>query len=220
MKHLIIEKPTLDSREVAEMMELKHDKLIRKIDGINKDFTDTKIGVSKYWVETKYKDASGKSNRNFQITKRGCEFLAHKTTGTKGNLFTDKYMDRFEQMENYINNNKVVNSIKAEVTTLIDDIVSQKILEIEEKCSGYYRPSSFEKYNISQYIKKRLGISKANEEYELVKQRVLIKLNATKWEDIPIEVLRDSLNIIDESIRVIKADRTTNQISLFEIGCN
>ncbi|AUM96357.1 MULTISPECIES: Rha family transcriptional regulator [Clostridium] len=220
MKHLIIEKPTLDSREVAEMMELKHDKLIRKIDGINKDFTDTKIGVSKYWVETKYKDASGKSNRNFQITKRGCEFLAHKTTGTKGNLFTDKYMDRFEQMENYINNNKVVNSIKAEITTLIDDIVSQKILEIEEKCSGYYRPSSFEKYNISQYIKKRLGISKANEEYELVKQRVLIKLNATKWEDIPIEVLRDSLNIIDESIRVIKADRTTNQISLFEIGCN
>ncbi|MBW5456573.1 MAG: Rha family transcriptional regulator [Clostridium botulinum] len=217
MKHLIIEKPTLDSREVAEMMELKHDKLIRKIDGINKDFTDTKIGVSKYWVETKYKDASGKSNRNFQITKRGCEFLAHKTTGTKGNLFTDKYMDRFEQMENYINNNKVVNSIKAEVTTLIDDIVSQKILEIEEKCSGYYRPSSFEKYNISQYIKKRLEISKANEEYELVKQRVLIKLNATKWEDIPIELLRDSLNIIDESIRVIKADRTTNQISLFEI---
>lgn len=123
-------------------------------------------------------------------------------------------------MENYINNNKVVNSIKAEVTTLIDDIVSQKISEIEEKCSEYYRPSSFEKYNISQYIKKRLGISKVDEEYELVKQRGLIKLNATKWEDIPIEVLRDSLNIIDESLRVIKADRTTNQISLFEIGFN
>lgn len=220
MKHLIIEKPTLDSREVAEMMELKHGKLIRKIDGINKDFTETKIGLSKYWVETMYKDTSGKSNRNFQITKRGCEFLAHKTTGTKGNLFTDKYMDRFEQMENYINNNKVVNLFKAEVTTLIDDIVSQKISEIEKKCSEYYRPSSFEKYNICQYIKKRLGISKADEEYELVKQRVLIKLNATKWEDIPIEILRDSLNIIDESIRVIKADRTTNQISLFEIGCN
>ena len=90
---------TLDSREVAEMMDLKHDKLIRKIDGINKDFTDTKIGVSKYWVEGTYKDVSGKANRNFQITKRGCEFLAHKTTGTKGNLFTDKYMDKFEMME-------------------------------------------------------------------------------------------------------------------------
>lgn len=75
---------------------------------------------------------------------------------------------------------KLVNSFKAEVTTLIDDIVSQKITEIEEKCSDYYRPSSSEKQNISQYIKKRLGISKADEDYELVKQRVLIKLNATK----------------------------------------
>lgn len=216
---LNISKPTLDSREVAEMMKLNHGKLIRKIDGINKDFTETKIGLSKYWVETTYKDVSGKSNRNFQITKRGCEFLAHKMTGTKGNLFTDKYMDRFEQMEGYINNNKLINSFKVEVSTLIDEIVTDKISQIEEKCSQYYRPTSSQKWDISQYIKKRLGISKADEEYELVKQRVLIKLNATKWEDIPVEVLRNSLNIIDESIRVIKADRTTNQISLFEIAC-
>ncbi|KHO39943.1 hypothetical protein OR62_03215 [Clostridium tetani] len=115
---------------------------------------------------------------------------------------------------------KLFNIMKAEVTTLIDEIVSDKILEIEQKCSEYYRPSSSQKYDISQYIKKRLGIGKADEEYELVKQRVLIKLNATKWEDIPVEVLRDSLNIIDESIRVIKADRQTNQVSFFEIACN
>ncbi len=92
----------LSSREVATMMEIRHDKLIRKIDGINKDFTDTKIGVSKYWTEDTYKDNSGKSNREFLITKRGCEFLANKTTGTKGNLFTDRYMDRFEEMKEYI----------------------------------------------------------------------------------------------------------------------
>ncbi|WP_242978499.1 BRO-N domain-containing protein [Clostridium tetani] len=115
---------------------------------------------------------------------------------------------------------KMFNTMKIEMTGLVDEIVSDKISEIEEKCSEYYRPSSSEKQNISQYIKKRLGISKADEEYELVKQRVLIKLNATKWEDIPVEVLRDSLNIIDESIRVIKADRQTNQVSFFEIACN
>lgn len=115
---------------------------------------------------------------------------------------------------------KMFNTMKIQMTGLVDEIVSDKISEIEEKCSEYYRPSSSEKQNISQYIKKRLGISKADEEYELVKQRVLIKLNATKWEDIPVEVLRDSLNIIDESIRVIKADRQTNQVSFFEIACN
>lgn len=115
---------------------------------------------------------------------------------------------------------KMFNTMKIEMTGLVDEIVSDKISEIEQKCSEYYRPSSSDKYDISQYIKKRLGISKADEEYELVKQRVLIKLNATKWEDIPVEVLRDSLNIIDESIRVIKADRQTNQVSFFEIACN
>lgn len=99
------ESKRLSSREVAEMMEVEHSKLLRKIDGINKDFTQSKIGFSKYWIENTYKDSSGKSNREFQITKRGCEFLAHKTTGRKGNLFTDRYMDKFEQMENVIQNN-------------------------------------------------------------------------------------------------------------------
>lgn len=97
----------LSSREVADMMEVRHDVLLKKIEGINEDFTDHKIVVSKYWVVSSYKDASGKSNKEFLITKRGCEFLAHKTTGTKGNLFTDRYMDRFEQMKEVISNGKL-----------------------------------------------------------------------------------------------------------------
>ena len=97
----------------------------------------------------------------------------------------------------------------------INEMVSIKIKEIEEKCSDYYRPSSFDKTNISSYIKKRLGITKANDEYELVKQRVLLKLGATKWEDVPVEELRKSLHIVDESIRIIKLDRPTQQVSFF-----
>ena len=97
----------------------------------------------------------------------------------------------------------------------INEMVSMKIKEIEEKCSDYYRPSSFDKSNISSYIKKRLGITKANDEYELVKQRVLLKLGATKWEDVPVEELRKSLHIVDESIRIIKLDRPTEQVSFF-----
>lgn len=98
----------LSSREVAAMMEIKeHGKLLRKIDGINQDLAKAKIGFSKYWEESTYVDASGKVNREFLVTKRGCEFLAHKTTGAKGNLFTDRYMDRFEQMKEVISNGKV-----------------------------------------------------------------------------------------------------------------
>lgn len=95
----------ISSREVAEMMEMRHDNLLQKIDRINEDFDGEKVRYEKYWIESSSPDNSGKLSREFQITKRGCEFLAHKTTGTKGNLFTDKYMDRFEQMENVIQNN-------------------------------------------------------------------------------------------------------------------
>lgn len=100
----------LSSREVAEMMDIRHPDLLRKIDGINKGFTESKIAFSKYWIEGNYKDSTGKENREYQITKKGCEFLAHKTTGTKGNLFTDKYMDKFEAMENFITEAKKDNS--------------------------------------------------------------------------------------------------------------
>lgn len=65
----------LSSREVAQMIEMRHTELLRKIDNINKDFTQRKIAFSKYWTESSYKDSSGKSNREFLISKRGCEFL-------------------------------------------------------------------------------------------------------------------------------------------------
>ena len=110
---------------------------------------------------------------------------------------------------------KMFQLLRNEVNGIVNEIVSLKVKEIEEKCSDYYRPTHFDKTNISSYIKKRLGITKANDEYELVKQRVLLRLGATKWEDIPVEELRESLNIIDESIRVVKLDRPTQQISFF-----
>lgn len=97
---------TISSREVAEMMEMKHTHLLEKIDKINETFNNRKIGSSKYWIKGAYKQAgNGKENREYQITKLGCEFLAHKSTGEKGIIFTDRYMTRFEEMEQVIKNN-------------------------------------------------------------------------------------------------------------------
>ena len=93
----------ISSREVADMMEVTHSNLLKKIDAINEDFVKVKIDFYKYWNKSEYiNPINNKSCREYQITMKGCEFLAHKTTGTKGNLFTDKYMDRFEQMKEYI----------------------------------------------------------------------------------------------------------------------
>ena len=91
---------TISSREVAEMMEVNHKDLLKKIDNINETFESTKIGSEKYWTESSYKvEGNNKTYREFQVTKKGCEFLAHKSTGEKGIVFTDRYMDKFEAME-------------------------------------------------------------------------------------------------------------------------
>lgn len=117
----------LSSREVAQMMEIKeHKNLLKKIDGINKDLTSSKVSSLKYWVESTYKDSKGEERREFLITKRGCEFLAHKTNGTKGNLFTDRYMDRFEQMKEVITTGKVK-------TVKVDSSLKEKEIEARLK---------------------------------------------------------------------------------------
>lgn len=91
---------TLSSREVAEMMEVRHGHLIEKIDEINKTFENRKIGSQKYWIEGTYKvPGNNRTYREYQITKLGCEFLAHKSTGEKGIVFTDRYMTKFNEME-------------------------------------------------------------------------------------------------------------------------
>lgn len=112
--------------------------------------------------------------------------------------------------------NQIKQMIKNEVSKALSETAANEMEKVEEKCSEFYRPTHFTKYNISKYIKQRLGITKANEEYELVKQRIFIILQASKWEDIPMEVLSNSMHIVDESIDVIKKDRPYSQVSMFD----
>ena len=93
----------ISSREVAEMMELRHTDLIRKIDKITKTLENAKMRFQKYWIESTYKvEGNNKTYKEYLISKEGCEFLAHKSTGEKGILFTHRYMERFKEMEQQI----------------------------------------------------------------------------------------------------------------------
>lgn len=101
---------TVSSREVAEMMEVRHDNLMNKIEKHNQilsNVTDLNFKVSDLWQLSSYKDSTGRTLKEYQVTKKGCEFLAHKTTGEKGDLFTIRYMNKFEEMEQYIKEQQV-----------------------------------------------------------------------------------------------------------------
>ena len=219
MNELKIQDQTLDSRDVAEMMEVNHKELLKRV----RTYSDYLINgaggtfaLGDFLKESNYLDANNQERPNYQISRKGCELLAHKMTGRKGTQFTAKYINKFHAMEKHIVAGISIAEMRASFESIAEDIVSRKVDEIELKASELYRPSHSQKLNICRYIKNRLGVGQTDDEYDLVKERVLIKLNGGKWEDVPAETLRDSLNIIDESIRVVKLDRQVNQISLFE----
>lgn len=100
-----LRKRTVTTLEVAEMMETEHYKIIRKLEG-GKDrkgfiqiLTESQMGVSDYFTLSTYRDTSGKENKCYEVTKLGCDFLANKSTGEKGVLFTARYVKRFHEME-------------------------------------------------------------------------------------------------------------------------
>lgn len=57
------------------------------------------MGSDDFFKETSYKAGTGRRYKIYQITKKGCEFLAHKQTGRKGSSFTASYINRFHEME-------------------------------------------------------------------------------------------------------------------------
>lgn len=101
---------TLDSREVAEMVGKRHDHLIRDIKKYISEMSapnfgegnELKIQPVDFFRETVYKDAKGQERPCYDITKKGCEFIAHKLTGIKGTEFTARYINRFHDMEDII----------------------------------------------------------------------------------------------------------------------
>lgn len=90
---------TLDSREVAEMVNKSHAHLLRDIETYRRYLGESNFGSTDFFVPSFYVSEQNKELPNYQITRKGCEFIAHKMTGQKGALFTAKYIERFHEME-------------------------------------------------------------------------------------------------------------------------
>lgn len=198
----LITKQTLDSREVAEMMEIEHSKLLRKIDNITKDLTEvteTKNGLSEYWVSETYKDTSGKENRKFEITRKGCEFLANKTTGKKGNIFTYKYIERFHAMEEQL-----------QKTTI--ELQIQELKELTTKAESLMKLSHKNKLDFNKFIK---TLVETKEEVEAVKIYVLGMLACTKWQEVPVSEYPRVIELIKEVAPVVSTKKF-KQMNFFD----
>lgn len=97
-----LEQKHLDSREVAEMVGKEHNMLLRDIRRYVEQLGQSKIAQSDFFKESTYKNKQNKEQPCYLVTKKGCEFIAHKLTGVKGTEFTAKYINRFHEMEDTI----------------------------------------------------------------------------------------------------------------------
>ena len=92
----------LDSREVAEMVGKAHNDLLKDIRRYCEQLGEGNIPHTDFFAESEYIDKSNRKKPCYMVTKKGCEFIAHKLTGVKGTEFTAKYINRFHEMEGII----------------------------------------------------------------------------------------------------------------------
>jgi len=89
----------LTSIEVAQMVGKEHKGLLRDIRRYCEQLGESKIALTDFFSESTYTTAQNKAMPCYLVTKKGCEFIAHKLTGQKGTEFTARYINRFHEME-------------------------------------------------------------------------------------------------------------------------
>lgn len=128
---------TISSMEVAKMIEKDHKNLMRDIAKYTKYLEESNndlgqlnfepsslegksnelkiepvenciINLNEFWMNSTYLDGKGERRPCFSITKKGCEFIAHKCTEKKGVVFTARYINRFHELEENANKNRLI----------------------------------------------------------------------------------------------------------------
>ena len=214
MNELMINKrvETIESIEVAKMMDKEHKEIMWMIDGNKKRGIvgikptielSADLHLSDYFIENTYKDSMNRNKKCYSVTKMGCELLANKLTGEKGILFSARYVKRFNEMQNVINNtpmisNKEIQEFKEDVKYIRSQVC------IKKKDSMLY----------TNMIKEYLGIKTIKEDkygYNFIKKLFLLKVGVDKFEDV--EVNADNLIMLNECCQSYKLPY--QQISLF-----
>lgn len=145
MNSLQVTELTLDSREVADLLPKRHADLLRDIAVYNSYFgQNAKLRSDDFWIESQYKSGTGKAYKCYQITKKGCEFLAHKMTGKKGAIFTATYINRFHEME------KELNSISSNITLRHTKWGKEKVMTTRD----FWQITGVPQGNVNWFLKK------------------------------------------------------------------
>lgn len=121
---------TIISIEVAMMIDKEHNKLMRDIRRYINQLNEAKIGHVDFFEESTYVDLKGEIRPCFNITRKGCEFIANKLTGQKGTEFTARYVNRFHELEE----GHITTTLLSSLNTLVEsiNIINTRLTKLEE----------------------------------------------------------------------------------------
>ena len=184
---------TISSIEVAEMVGKAHNDLLKDIRRYCEQLGQGKIPQSDFFTESTYKNSQNKEMPCYNVTKKGCEFIAHKLTGVKGTEFTAKYINRFHDMEDTIRQG-IPNDLSPQLQLLINMEMKQKehdqkLEQLDSKVDSIkevvaLRPNAWRKEsgNIINKIAQSLGGFEhinviRSESYKILEERMHVALN-------------------------------------------
>lgn len=126
---------TIDSREVAEMVDMEHKNLLSKIRKYVEILDGSKLSCPQFFVPSTYVNNQNKEQPCYLLTKKGCEMVANKLTGEKGVIFTAKYVNRFAEMEQKIKLPKTDREILF-LSVKVQEQTAQRVDVLEEKVTA------------------------------------------------------------------------------------
>lgn len=126
---------TIDSREVAEMVDMEHKNLLSKIRKYVEILDSSKLSRPQFFVPSTYVNNQNKEQPCYLLTKKGCEMVANKLTGEKGVIFTAKYVNRFAEMEQKIKLPKTDREILF-LSVKVQEQTAQRVDVLEEKVTA------------------------------------------------------------------------------------
>lgn len=165
-----------DSRDVAVLIGRHHRHVLRAIGTMCKHLTESKIGLSDFFIPATYTDSTGRELPCYYLTQMGCEMVANKQTGAAGTLFTAQYVQAFHAMKEFImeRNSPIWQDTRA-LTKAVRKQETNAIHELVEYATGQGSTHAVRYYtSISQLANKAAGIVDRNHAH--VEQLTLLML--------------------------------------------
>ena len=226
------------SRQVAGDFEKRHDHILRNIETLMEN--DTTQNWGQYFIKDSYKDNSGKSNKEYLLTRDGFSLLVMGFTGSRALQWKLKYIEAFNQMEQAIKEKNpkplsAMDQLRLQYQVLGEH--EEKILKIDNKIDDL--ENNMPLFNVEckelQALVRRKGIevlcgkgsqaykdnSLRGKVYADIQHQIKREFGVTRYEAIKRSQLNKAIEIVnDYKVPYVLEDeivKANNQIDFKEV---